>query len=113
MENDRPNVLMVSAEDDIVMFCIASGEVANQNSQSQSPPQTEERTPIISIISLLLTVIGVFIMGIPLGILAIIMAFVADYYGEKSALKWVGDILGLIGIFLALIVLGMLLSMLR
>lgn len=46
-------------------------------------------------------------------VLAIVLAFVADYYDEKSALKWVGGILGLIDIFLALIVLGMLLSMFR
>jgi hypothetical protein len=86
---------------------------ANQESQSHSLPETETRTPIISIMNLLLAVVGIFILGIPLGVLAIIVAFVADYYGEKSALKWVGGVLGLIDIFLALIVLGMLLSMFR
>jgi hypothetical protein len=113
-EKERDHHWVVRAKGEVTLSCIMPNvKVTGQEPQPRSLSETETKTPIISIISLLLAVAGIFIMGIPLGILAIILAFVADYYGEKSVLKWVGGILGLIDIFLALIVLGMLLSLLR
>ena len=80
------------------------GEAGQATQTGQAPPVTRRPTPIIAIIGLLVGIVGLFIFGVPCGVLAIILG-IASYAREKTALAWLALILGMVDIATVLIIL--------